>query len=213
MIHCVGDSHASIFSGNAEMQPQWPDRSDDKLPYFRSYRIGPATAYQLESKIPIIDQIVMNLVDIDKDSIMFCFGEVDIRAHLIKQMQINNLSIQSEVKECVDRYMTVLRYYSYLGYNIIAWGPIASWHPSKEYIAGPSFGTCFERNSVTAEFNKYLRECCEEESMQFVTIFDKMVDENKITKPEFLDDWDGCHIHLNQTAMPLILEVMKNILS
>jgi hypothetical protein len=78
MIHCVGDSHSSVFSGKDEMQPIWPERSDDKLSFFKSYRIGPATAYQLENKIPIIDEIVKQLNS--QDSLLFCFGEVLGRA-------------------------------------------------------------------------------------------------------------------------------------
>ena len=67
MIHCIGDSHSSVFCGKEEMQPIWPIRSDDTTPYFKSYRIGPATAYQLSNKTTIIDDIIHNCVDIQND--------------------------------------------------------------------------------------------------------------------------------------------------
>ena len=54
MIHCIGDSHSAVFSGEETMQPEWPILASNKLPNFNSYRIGPATAYQLETKKPII---------------------------------------------------------------------------------------------------------------------------------------------------------------
>ena len=47
MIHCIGDSHSSVFSGEEKMQDVWPERSNDTIDFFRSYRIGPATAYNL----------------------------------------------------------------------------------------------------------------------------------------------------------------------
>lgn len=207
MIHCVGDSHSSVFSGKDEMQPIWPERSDDKLSFFKSYRIGPATAYQLENKIPIIDEILKQLNS--QDSLLFCFGEVDIRAHLKKQMDLQGKTIKDVVRECVDRYVHVLLHYKNRGLNVIAWGPIASFHDDKPYTSGPSFGTGQERNLITKEFNKYLEQRCNENDIKFVTIFDKMVDENLSTKHVYLDDWEACHIHLNQKSMPLILEAFK----
>jgi hypothetical protein len=206
MIHCIGDSHSAVFSGKEEMQPIWPQRSDDKTPFFKSYRIGPATAYQLENKIPVIDEIITLNVKLDSDYVLFCFGEVDIRAHLIKQAKIQNKTINEIVKECVDRYFSVLLHYKQKGVKVAAWGPIASWHDSKPYTGGPSFGSCFERNTATKEFNRYLEELCNINSIHFFSIYDSMVDSNGITKPEYLDNWIGSHIHLSQTAMPLIIK-------
>jgi hypothetical protein len=206
MIHCIGDSHSAVFSGKEEMQPIWPIRSDDKLPFFRSYRIGPATAYQLETKVGIITSVLNSVVNKTDDRVLFCFGEVDIRAHLIKQMELQKKSINEVVKECVDRYIKVVLLFRDMGYNVMTWGPIASWHESKEYTGGPSFGTCLERNNVTKEFNRQLKEHCDLYNVGFISIFENMVDENNITKPEYLDDWDGCHMHLSQRAMPIIIE-------
>lgn len=44
IIHCIGDSHVSFFGGLDRIQPVWPQRSDDRLPWFRTYHIGPALA-------------------------------------------------------------------------------------------------------------------------------------------------------------------------
>jgi len=209
MIHCIGDSHAAVFSGKEEMVPAWPERSNDILDIFRSYRIGPATAYQLENKIPIIDNILQSCVNKESDYILFCFGEVDIRAHLIKQLELQKTSIENLVDECVDRYFRVILYYKEQGYDTIAWGPIASWHPSKPYKGGPSYGTCEERNNVTYLFNKRLKQRCEQYSVGFVSIFDKMIGDNGLTIPDYLDNWEDSHIHLSQTTMPLIIKSFK----
>lgn len=209
MIHCIGDSHSAVFSGKEEMQPIWPQRSDDRTEFFKSYRIGPATAYQLETKIPVIDEIIRTCINIETDSVLFCFGEVDIRAHLIKQMQLQNRTTEDIVKECVDRYFNVLLRYKNLGINVMAWGPIASWHESKQYTGGPSFGTGIERNIATKEFNDYLKKLCQENDIKFVTIFYDMVNENLETNPYYLDNWQGSHMHLSQTSMPVIIERFK----
>lgn len=210
MIHCIGDSHSSVFCGKEEMQPIWPSRSHDTTPYFKSYRIGPATAYQLSNKTAIIDDIIHNCVNIQNDLVFLCFGEVDIRAHLLKQSESQNRDLSEIIKECVDRYFDVVLLYKNKGINIGVWGPIASWHESKKYTGGPSFGTCLERNNVTKEFNRYLEELCNNNNVHFVTIFHKMVDENNITNPYYLDNWEGSHMHLSQTSMELIIESFKD---
>lgn len=208
MIHCIGDSHAAVFSGVDEMVPTWPERSNDTIEYFRSYRIGAATAYQLESKIPILNDIISRCVR-KEDSVLFCFGEVDIRAHLLKQAELQGVLVSDIVNECVDRYFQVILYYKQLGYNTIAWGPIASHHDARPYVGGPTFGNCLERNLVTEMFNNRLELRCNQYSVGFVTIFPKMIDVNKITVLGYLDDWTDSHIHLTQAAMPLILESLQ----
>ena len=204
MIHCIGDSHASIFCGSESMQPEWPARSNDTLPHFKSYRIGPATAYQLDGKTPILDKITI-LLNKETDSLLFCFGEVDIRAHLKKQMDLQKKSVQSIVKECVDRYFKTIIHYKSQEINVMVWGPIASWNEEKPY-PGPSFGSCLERNELTREFNKYSKELCDKWGIEFITIFDKMLLPNGKTDPTYLD---GSGIHLSNNSIPLILKTFK----
>ena len=206
MIHCIGDSHSAVFSGVDKMTPEWPMRSDDRLPWFRTYRLGPVTAYQLERKLPVIQNLI-NTVGITRtDTILFCCGEVDCRAHLVKQMRLQNKTAKEIAHECVDRYISAILQVRAWGMKVAVWGPIASWHPSKKYTGGPSFGDCLERNDVTKEFNDYAKILCDKNSIPFKSIFYKMIDNDGYTKPELLDDWEGAHIHANQKTMPLILD-------
>jgi len=203
MIHCVGDSHSAFFSGVEEMQPVWPKIAVNALPFFKSYRIGPATAYQLHTKQEIIESVVKTINPEDK--IMFCFGEVDCRAHLIKQHFIQNKPIEELVEECVERYLSSVKYFKDNYPNqIIFWGPIASWCDKKQY-SGPSYGTNQERNIVTKLFNDLLQRRCQEIGYDFVSIFYDMLNNDLTTNVDFLEDWQGAHIHLSQRAMPLTL--------
>lgn len=209
MIHCIGDSHSAVFSGEEAMQPCWPEPAANNLTYFKSYRIGPATAYQLSNKQSIIDSLVNSLDLGNDDKLMFCFGEVDIRAHLIKQSKLQNRPVNDLVVECVDRYISAISYYKKYGAKIIIWGPIASWADEKQYTGGPSFGTNQERNFVTFAFNIALQLACLREGFEFVTIFYEMITDDMKTIPDFLDDWEGSHMHLSQRAMPTILKVFE----
>jgi hypothetical protein len=189
------------------MQPAWPERSNDVLPFFRSYRIGPATAYNLFNKIPIIDEIINTQVNKEEDTIVFCFGEVDIRAHLIKQVELQKKFILPVVRECVDRYYSVVSFYRDKGYKVAIWAPIASWSEKKPY-RGPSFGDDFTRNLYTSIFTFCLRQSCKDTDIKVLSILRAML-KDELTDPDYLDDWEDCHIHLNLKAMPLIIEEFK----
>lgn len=205
MIHCIGDSHSAVFSGEEKMQDIWPMPAANTIPFFSSYRIGPATAFQLANKKEIIDSIISKVYK-NGDHVMFCFGEVDIRAHLIKQSQQQNRDILEIVNECVERYFNVILEYKNRGVSVLVWGPIASWNNKKPYTGGPSFGTDLERNHVTKLFNEKLKEYCSQNEIKFVTLFYDMLNEDGTTNETYLDDWEGSHMHLSQRAMPKIIE-------
>jgi hypothetical protein len=139
---------------------------------------------------------------------MFCFGEVDIRAHLIKKAKEQDRPVNELVVECVERYINALSYYKKYGVQLIVWGPIASWNENNPYM-GPSFGTNKERNMVGFAFNIALEYACIKEGFKFISIFYDMLNEDGTTKEEFLDDWEESHMHLSQRSMPTILEKFK----
>ena len=208
MIHCIGDSHSAVFSGEEKMQPCWPEPASNLLPYFKSYRIGPATAYQLHTKQSIIESLIKTLNLSTEDILMFCFGEVDIRAHLIKQSKLQNRDIESIVDECVNRYVNSVKYYTKYTSRILFWGPIASWNSDKPY-SGPSYGTNEDRNLVTKIFNKKLEQESKTNNFDFITIFYDMLNNDMTTNLYYLDDWEGSHMHLSQRSMPIILQKFK----
>ena len=47
VIYCIGDSHVSFFSGKDAIVPCWPFPSEDMIPFFRTFRLGPVLAYNL----------------------------------------------------------------------------------------------------------------------------------------------------------------------
>jgi len=211
MIHFIGDSHSSIFSGNYDMQPIWPERANNVLPNFKSYRIGPATSYKLNEKEWIILNILNSEVNKNDDYVFFCFGEIDCRAHLIKQSEIQSKPIEEVVNDCVNTYFKTILNYKGIGYKMGVWGPIASWSEKKPYETGPSFGTTQERNYVTKLFNEKLNKLCNENNILFTSMFLDMVDDTLNTDESYLDDWEGCHIHLNSKSIPVILNKFESL--
>lgn len=216
MIHCIGDSHAAIFSGCKEMIDIWSPhaRTKNESNFFKAYRIGPSTATGLATKIPFINGILtFSPVDKINDKVMFCFGEIDIRAHIMKEHLEKNKDLDELIRNSIDEYFKTVLFYKKLGYNMMIWGPIASWNESKPYTGPgwPTYGTNLQRNHVTRLFNEYLERKCKDNDIPFITIFYDMLMEDGKTNPIFLDDWDECHIHLIPSSFDFVVKKFKNM--
>jgi len=140
---------------------------------------------------------------------MLCFGEIDCRAHLLKQTEIQKRSLSEVVKECVERYTSVVREIMNMGYEVLIWNVPASTRDDLARVPEfPTYGSCAERNKVTGLFNHELERWCAANDAVFVSIFDQLVDENGLTKTEYYMD----PVHLSQRAMPLVLEKLREII-
>jgi lysophospholipase L1-like esterase len=211
-IYCLGDSHAGFFGGADEYQPQWPLRSKDRLSVFRSFRLGAITAYNLveagsssrgrEKLFEALDAAVPVGA-----RVLLCFGEIDCRAHLVKQAHLQGRLLNVVVDDCVERYFSVVREVRERGYDVMIFGVVASTmsrhadHP--EY---PVYGTIEERNRATELFNQGLRLRCGEAGLPLVDVFPRLVTPTGRTRSRFY--FDG--IHLGQSAMPMVLREIES---
>jgi len=211
-ILCLGDSHASFFSGlgtkqNRYMQPVYGEEGKQQniIPYFKSLRISgdATTAYQLMRRINVLEKIVNENYK-EGDILLFCFGEIDCRLHMSKRILLNNEDVNSIVKECVDRYFKVILYFLDKKIKCAVWGVIGSNPPSLPYPNIYKVGTMEQRNKITILFNNLLKQKCDEYNIKFISIFDHMV-VNLVTNPECIQD----NIHLSQILMPITIELFK----
>ena len=150
MIHVIGDSHVMVFSGKEHI----PDEVDDRgfLPFFRTYRLGPHTAYHAEKLRSLIESLVTQNAGTD-DSVMLCFGEIDCRAHLVKQSEIQGKSLEDVVAECVGRYAQLFDIRERCGVRLLVWNVPASSREDVESGEYSTYGTCAQRNEATKLFN------------------------------------------------------------
>lgn len=212
-IYAFGNSHVSIFSGTDIMVPIWPDRSNDKLPWFKTFRIGPVTAYQAVKHMKTIYSIMKEVgFDKNKDTILFVFGEVDIRAHIIEQSLKQNRCVQYITREVVNRYWSAIMNARNKGYKVAVFGCIAGFKLKKgaQQPAWPHVGTCKERNEITRDFNDDLSNRCFWNGIPFISVFDEMLMPNGETDTRYLDEESaGCHA--TTKLLPLILWKFRNI--
>ena len=202
MIHVVGDSHVMVFSGKEHI----PDEIDYRgfLPFFRTYRLGPYTAYNSAKLRNLIESIIVQKVGPD-DSVMLCFGEIDCRVHLIKQSETQGRPLEDVVAECVNRYSQLFDIKEKYGTRLLVWNVPASSVEDVDSGEYSTYGTCRQRNEATRLFNQLLEGECRKREITFVSIFDHLIDEDGLTRAEYYAD----AIHLSQRAMPLIVDVLR----
>ena len=217
-IHCVGDSHANFFSGYDEPQPEWPGSGiRHRLPYFRCYRIGPVLAYNLNQlgTTSLGREKLLHLLSVlDKGSmILFCFGEIDCRAHIILQAQKQKRPVAAVVNEVVERYQQVILETEKKGFKPLLWNvvPSAPSDINERILVPPQYlfhGSCAERNQVTRLFNQALHDWSQRLHIPFLNIFEQLFDCKGQVNQDFYCD----EIHLGQKAMPLVLQKLAEIL-
>lgn len=120
-IHCIGDSHVCFFSGQERQGGGIPGQ-DDHLPWFRSYWVGPALAYNL-CETGTTTQSREQLFEILRSDVprggcvLLCFGEIDCRSQLIRRSEESGRALTVVVGECVQRYASVFCEIKSVGYQ------------------------------------------------------------------------------------------------
>lgn len=203
MVYCIGDSHVTLFSGNNKILPEWPAGHKDNVPLFSTYFVGPRLAYNISTEKSIgrrkIDSIISK---IPKNSyIMFVFGEIDCRVHLIREAKKQKRNINEVVCECVDRYFILIKDFAQKGYSPIVWCITPSTIFNLPNIELPTFRNWKERNNVTRIFNKQLNKLAKKQKYPVISIYNKLIDKNGRTNMNYFID----PIHLSTNALPLVL--------
>jgi lysophospholipase L1-like esterase len=212
VIHCIGDSHVSLFSGLDAIAPYWPHEAPSLISAFKLYHLGPVLAYNLiaeksttKSKAKLTE--ILRTVLPPSSWVLLCFGEIDCRAHLLKQAEKSGRSNEVIVRTCVDRYFKALQFVQEMGHKPIAYNAIPSARRNKPTTGFPTYGNCRQRNQITQIFNDYLELCCREAQIPFVDTFDSFVNKRGLTNRAYYMD----RIHLSRRALPVTLVALKRV--
>lgn len=214
IFYCIGDSHASVFTGNEGMIENYPEPHEDNHHMFKGFRIGAPTAYNFhDNKMEEVKQILESHgVDKEKDYVVLVAGEIDCRCHLVKQYKIQQKDPIEIIEECVDKFLRAHSEVLSWGYRVGAWNavpPSTYHHPDDPEDCWSHVGSFDERDHVTKIFNKTLKQKCELMGMPFFTIYDQLLqslEHEKKSSPYYRDE-----IHLHPRALPLIEEEFKRI--
>lgn len=190
-IVAFGDSHVNLFRDRDEIEVNW---------------VGASTAYNLVKKISYTGgrQRVLNRtkrMNPEDEAVLLCFGEVDIRANIIKYCYLNGLSINDCVEDVVSRYVAFAEEISSQGFNVFIYGG---------YGAGgdmSSFGTDRERGYAAKCLNARLSELCKDNSFVYFSLHDAFFDADSL----FTDSsclYDGFHLYCDDNGSKTEIQLL-----
>ena len=214
----LGDSHVNFFSGQEHLNFHPIGHDIDLCPQgnnmpFTVLYLGPCLAYTCldkSSRTKFADKLAYLKQNFIKPAagLILSLGEIDIRVHVIKQAEKQNISYKDVIDNILKNYRTLISHLLSEGYRVSCWGPIATQKDSNpEDTSFPRYGSEYERNLATRYFNVRLAEICHEESAGFISIYNELTDDNGLTRQEYLSD---DNFHLSQSAMDLAIPAFKN---
>lgn len=177
-IVAFGDSHVQLFEGCDEVDVN---------------HVGASTAYNLSEENSSTGGRRQVLSRVDRmdpmtEAVLLCFGEVDVRANVVKYCYQNRLSIEECIDGVVERYMSFASEIASRGLKVLIYGG---------YGAGRdrmSFGSERERNYAAKCLNASLSAKCEKLGFAYFSLHDAMFDEEYLeTDSSFL--LDGFHLY------------------
>lgn len=215
-IYCLGDSHVSFFAGADVIQPAWPAPAATRLPWFRVLHLGPILAFSLarpntrergrERLFAALERTVP-----PRARVLLCFGEIDCRAHFLKQAARQGRPVEAIVTDCRAAYFHVVQDVQQRGFEVIVYNAIATRlrtprRPRREddYVA---VGSWSQRNAATRLFNQGARQRCQACGAKFLENYPGLVTSRDKTIPWFYFD----AIHLSQRAMPMTLRALAEL--
>lgn len=212
MIHCIGDSHVCVFSGQPKIVDGLPSPLDI-LPGFRTYRLGPHLAYSVGDRNHSNYHTAIGLIKrlpITESTILISYGEIDCRAHILYQSEKQGREIYSIVDEVISRYEVFISDVYKMGYKVIVWCPIATCNYDSDVMKDPTsfphYGSTIVRNGITKQFGDTLFERFKgHTNIKVLSLLDKLLNDDMTSKMEYY--MDG--VHLSQKAMPFILEALE----
>ena len=213
-IIVIGDSHTYFFSGQEVIRPRKIayhhgviNSSENLLPEFSPVHIGPVLAYN-SNKYGTktrgrekVDYLIKKRMIERGARVLFCYGEIDIRNHVVRQAENQGIAMERVVDKVLANYLSFLLSMREEGFRVACWGPTPSFpdvaNPSDEF---PLQGDEITRNKVTLYFNEQLRNLCQQNNLSFVSIAEKLIDERGRIRQDYFVD--GCH--LSQKAWSLV---------
>ena len=208
-VHCIGDSHASIFNGKDGTISQAGNFpfSEDCLPNFRTYNIGGGLAYNVGNPDHrwniVVNKIINDCVNKD-DYILLSFGQVDTAVHILKQSQIQDRPIEELSIECAIKYFEFAKTLIGRCYKIILYGPVTA---GNMVVTDYPFGD----KLIAAKFftNKLVELSKNNYNVLSLPLYNKIIDAQNTTRVRaelFFDQ-----THLSKTFLPTVFEELREM--
>jgi tetratricopeptide (TPR) repeat protein len=202
-IVAFGDSHVLLFNGHDQIEVN---------------HVGASTAYNLvkETSSTCGRQQVLNRIqhlDPDDDAVLLCFGEVDIRANIMKYCYQKKITIDECVDDVCARYMAFASEIASKGFKVFVYGGYGSG------VDRTSFGSSRERGYASKCLNARLVELCRNKSFAYFSLHDIFFDANSLLTDDaclsdgfhLYCDTDGSREHIHLLLFERMHSAVKDI--
>jgi len=156
MIHVLGDSHVSVFTGLHGLAPCYPTVPPSALPALRVCHLGPFLAHSVASPGHGVRRVIARALRVvgPREPVLMVFGEIDCRCHLAR-LATRDRSIAQLAAELAQRY-------AHAGREIAGRRPLAFLRVPPATVMQlsdalfPTVGTFDERSRARVAFNSAL---------------------------------------------------------
>ena len=145
----------------------------------------------------------------ENDCIVFVFGEIDVRCHIIKQSELQKISVDEVITRLADAYVATIinnkQQYNNLHCVIFSVLPPTNrtFNPQVPY-----YGSLEERILVTKKLNAYLELLCRQHNLLFLNMYDVFATE----KGDFKDELSDGNVHIGPHYTGLTREGLAKLL-
>jgi lysophospholipase L1-like esterase len=205
-IFAIGDSHSILFHKSLKVKQFWFGMSG-----------LPVTIYTLDQRLNLYN--VGNIVSTNKekinikpnDYVMFFYGWNDIQKNVFLYAEKD---WQNEIYRLVKKYISLLVYYK----NVFKINPIACCiYPA--YKVEPNektdtiHGSNNERINYTIEYNKLLRNECQNNNIKLYDIYDLIVDKEGHIQKNYMAENDKTHLdHTNKVLRNMVDDYIVSLI-
>jgi hypothetical protein len=142
---------------------------------------------------------------------LLSFGEIDCRAHLIKQSARQKRPLAAIVNDCLDCYFEVVARVRDSGFHVIVYNSVPSRTSTPRRNSGEgnyaAAGSWRERNRAVRLYNEGAARRCADLGVRFLETYPHLLDRHGKTVTWYYFD----KIHLSQRAMPLTLAALAGL--
>jgi hypothetical protein len=205
----MGDSHARFWSGQDGIDLA------DTIPEISTYHLGAALAYNTRpgAKSGWLERVTGFLDLVSQKShlpefLMFSFGEIDIRVHIVRRALAQGLPLSAAVDVVADNYLQFLDHLRSYDRQLVVWGPPPSQSDGRGHNPNvPVFGPEIERNAATALFHARIAEAAADPArrISLVSVLREMLLPNNVSRRNYYYDDN----HLSQAAMPHAMAALE----
>lgn len=214
MVRIVGDSHSvASFCNIGEEKGIWSVEYNDRhlsIPFF-IYNVYGVTMHRIgRDGLSFLEKWRRDIIGAENDDVLvFVFGEIDVRCHILKQSQKQNVSVDTIIEKLVDSYLnTVLSYKDlYQQLNVVVFNIV----PPIDRIHFPPFeqyGTLKERVAIANRLNQTLKNKCDSFGVPFLDIYKLFSEQDGSMKPELSDG----SVHISNLYNGIIKQELVKLL-